>query len=40
MRPLSVRRVSGLQYERAETVAGVGLYLEIIGAALCVLAAD
>lgn len=35
---LGAKGVIGLQYERAETVAGVGLYLEIIGAALCVLA--
>ena len=32
------RGVLGLQYERAETVVGVGLYLEVIGAALCVMA--
>jgi hypothetical protein len=35
---LGEKGVIGLQYERGETVAAGGLYLEIIGAALCVLA--
>lgn len=35
---LGDKGVIGLEYERAETVVATGLYLEVIGGALCVLA--